>query len=274
MTIRTVPPARVRLAAFVAVGAVLLAGCDVSIRDGSVSVNAYAGLATDEWTRRYPLATGGRIEVVNITGPIDVVSGDEGFVEVHATRTVRALADDTAREQLKALTIEEKVGGSLVHLETRVSAAPVRASMEVHYRLTVPRSADVDLITTNGAVDVSGVKGAVRASSTNGSVTGRALAGKVDLTTVNGSINADLDEIVSAGVRLESVNGSVDLRVPQRARANISAKCVNGRVAVTGLPVPTSGPRRVRTFEAQLNGGGPAVEVETTNGAIRIDGKT
>jgi DUF4097 and DUF4098 domain-containing protein YvlB len=175
---------------------------------------------------------------------------------------------------LKALTIEEKVSGNLVHLETRRSIPAGRASLEVHYHVLVPPSAEVNVVTTNGAVSVGSLTGAVRASSTNGSVTGASLSGKVDFTTVNGSIHVDLSGVAAAGISLKSVNGSVELKVPQQARASVSAKCVNGRVAVTGLPVAAAEQRRQRAFQAQLNGGGPSIEVETTNGVVRIDGKS
>lgn len=257
----------------VASGAVLLSGCDVSIRDGSVSVGTFAGRASDEWTKRYTLAAGGRVEIVNLNGRVDVTAGEEGTVEVRATRTARALADETAREQLKLLTIDEKAGGGVVRLETRLLAPPRRASLEVRYQVSVPPSADVDLVTNNGAIAVSGLKGAVRASSTNGSVAGDGLSGTVDLTTVNGSIHADVNGVGPGGVTLESVNGSVDLRIPRQVKASVSARCANGRVVVAGLPVPAQGPRRSRTYQVELNGGGPKVDIETTNGLVRIDGK-
>ena len=266
--------ARAGLAAAVLAGAVGLAGCDVSVRDGSVSVNALGGRATDEWTRQYPLTPGGRVEVVNSNGRIDVVAGQEGVVEVRASRTVRALTDDVARDRLQGLIIDERVTDSLIRIETRVGKPSVGPmSQEVSYRVRVPRGSQVDLLATNGAVSVSGVGGAVRASTTNGSVTGDALSGRVDAASVNGSVQVDLEAVGAAGIRLQSVNGSVRLRVPDSSRANLSARCVNGRIAVTGLPVPGPGGRGVREFDAQLNGGGPTVELHTTNGGIRIEGK-
>ena len=255
-------------------GVVWLAACDVSVRDGNVSVSAFSGRATEEWTKRYPLTQDGLVEIVNINGAVDVVTGQDGVVEVHATRTVRALTDEAARERLRALTIEESVSDGRVRLETRVSAPADRASQEVHYRISTPRGSQVDVLTTNGAISVAGVQGRVKASTTNGSVTGEALAGGVEAATVNGAIRVDLAGVGPAGVRLESVNGALHLRVPEQIRANLSARCVNGRIAVTGLPEPGTGDRHMRQFDAQLNGGGPSIELRTTNGAISVEGKT
>jgi hypothetical protein len=270
---RAAPRAAACLAAAVC-GVVWLAACDVSIQDGSVSVSSLSGRATEEWTRRYPLTQDGRVEVVNINGPIDVVAGQDGIVEVHATQTVRALTDDMARERLRTLSIEEAVTLSRVHLETRASAPAGRVSLEVHYRVSVPRASQVDVVTTNGAVSLNRLQAGVRASTTNGTITGDALAGSVDASTVNGSIQVDLEEVGTAGVRLETVNGAVHLRVPERSKVSLSARSVNGRIAVTGLPAQAAGARRSRQFDAQLNGGGPSIELRTTNGAITIDGTT
>jgi DUF4097 and DUF4098 domain-containing protein YvlB len=272
MEIRAARCARASLAG-VLCGAMWLAACDVSIRDGSISVSALSGRAAEEWTRQYPLTQDGRVEVVNINGPIDVVAGPDGVVEVHASRTVRALTDEAARERLRTLTIEETATPSRVRLETRASAPSERVSVEVGYRVSVPRASQLEVVTTNGAVTVTGVRGGVKVSTTNGSVTGDALTGRVDATTVNGAIQVDLEGVGTAGVRLESVNGAVRIRVPEQSRATLSARCVNGHVRVAGLPVQAAGERRARELEVQLNGGGPRIDLRTTNGAITIDGK-
>ena len=61
-------------------GAIILAGqaCDVTIKDGDVSVSQLHGRATREWNRTYPFTAGGTVAVTNANGPIEVVTGAGG----------------------------------------------------------------------------------------------------------------------------------------------------------------------------------------------------
>jgi DUF4097 and DUF4098 domain-containing protein YvlB len=60
--------------------------------------------------------------------------------------------------------------------------------------------------------------------------------------------------------------------MPSSAKADVHATCVNGRIAVDGLKL--DGPETTRRrVEGRLNGGGPKVTLETTNGGIRLTGK-
>jgi DUF4097 and DUF4098 domain-containing protein YvlB len=71
------------------------------------------------------------------------------------------------------------------------------------------------------------------------------------------------------GVSLETTNGSVVLNVPAEAKGTISARCVNGGIKVSDLNVEKTESSR-RRLEGTLNGGGPAIKLETVNGGIRL----
>jgi DUF4097 and DUF4098 domain-containing protein YvlB len=81
-----------------------------------------------------------------------------------------------------------------------------------------------------------------------------------------------MDGVAAGGIRAETVNGVIELTLPASANADVQATCVNGRVSVEGLKIdgPESTRRRV---EGRLNGGGPKVVLETTNGRIQLTGK-
>src|ERR1041384_320893 len=69
------PP--VRLLPAIALLAVVSFGCDIKVDDGKVSVDVSRGRANDEWTRTYTVSKGGRFELVNENGDIEV-RGSEG----------------------------------------------------------------------------------------------------------------------------------------------------------------------------------------------------
>jgi DUF4097 and DUF4098 domain-containing protein YvlB len=253
---------RVGPVALAAAAVVWLAACDVSL--GNLT-----GRATDEWTRSYQLAPDGEIQIGNTNGRIDVEASDGQTVEIRAERIARAATDAGARELLPRIKIREEVAPGRIAIETeRMNGLMIGASFEVRYHVRAPKSAAVDATNTNGAVVVSGFSGKVAARTTNGSVTTKALTGAVDARTTNGTVNVDLAS-VNQHVALRTINGSVTLRLPEDAKADVVATWTNGGIDVSSIKMDVS-ERSRRRFEGHMNGGGTPVDLQTTNGGIRI----
>jgi hypothetical protein len=257
--------AAARLSAVVAAAAALSA-CDVVVN----SLDA-KGKAQDQWTRTYPIAAGGEVEVVNAIGRIDVIGAEGTQVEVVAERTAHAVTDDDAQKVLAQVQIVEAVTADRVRLETKAPAGEGR-HVEVKYHVKVPASASLRLRNANGAVEVVGVKGSVKIETENGVVNGRQLTGAVEANTTNGSVHLEVDGVAPGGIRAAALNGTVQLTLPSGAKADLQATCVNGRVGVEGLKIdgPETTPRRV---EGRLNGGGPKIVLGTTNGRVQLTGR-
>ena len=252
--------------------AVALPACDVRVNDKGLSVDLTQGRASDEWTRSYTLPKGGRVEVINTDGVIEAFPAAGAEVEVRAVRDVRAASDEAAQEILKALVIREDVSAGVVSLETTgvPESRGFRQSVTVEYRVNVPPGLDVTLKTESGGVRMENIDGRLTASSTNGGVTGRGLSGALVASTVNGGINVEFAS-VTGDVRLTTVNGGIVVAVPRTIAARLEASAVNGGVLVEdAFPLEASERSRQRVT-GLVNGGGPALEVRTTNGGIRIN---
>lgn len=259
--------------AAVALVALALTGCDVMVN----TMHGGKGRATDVWTRSYTLgAPNGEIEVVNVNGKIDVETADTLKVEVRAERTVRASTDDAGKKLLDEMQIREEVTSDRIRLESPTQRSMGRTSLEIRYRLTVPKTARVRVETVNGGIEVTGLDGALRAETTNGGVIGRGLGNNVHASATNGGIDVHMSKLGEEGITLETTNGGVSLRLPESAKATVSARCVNGGISVSDLPMERTGERErtgeqsKRRLEAKLNGGGPPVRLETVNGGIKI----
>jgi putative adhesin len=256
---------RVGPLALAAAAVAWLAACDVSL--GNLT-----GRATDEWTRSYQLAPDGEIQIGNTNGRIDVEASDGQTVEIRAERIARAATDAGARELLPRLKIREEVAPGRIAIETeRMNGLMIGASFEVRYHVRAPKSAAVDATNTNGAVVVSGFSGKVAARTTNGSVTTKGLTGPVDARTTNGTVNVDLAS-VNQHVALRTTNGSVTLHLPEDAKADVVATWTNGGIDVSSVKMEVS-ERSRRRFEGHMNGGGTPIDLQTTNGGIRIRGR-
>src|SRR5262245_7830112 len=161
-------------------------GCDVTIRDGDVSIDRLHGRATQEWVRKYPLDPGGLVEIANGNGAIEVTAGEPGTVDVTASLTARAMSDERAQSMLSEGGVEETVDNDRVKLSTgqggrrggrgdggrgdggRGTAGRGGGGLEVNYKVRVPLDTRLDITSGRGALKISGLQGAVKAVVANG----------------------------------------------------------------------------------------------------------
>jgi len=256
--------------------ATTLAACDVNMDESGLNVGMVSGRAQDEWTRSYPLAAGGRLEIINTNGRIVAEASEGAAVEVTAERVAKAASDEGARDLLARIEMREEVGDTRVRVETRGPSTRGFGGYEVTYTIKVPNGVHVDLRTVNGGVRLTGLDGEVRATTTNGGVVGRALRAQVvEGRVTNGGVEIELLTPLGAGgdVELGSTNGGVRLTLPSDSRAAVSARAVNGGVTVDNLSLTISGEQSRRRVEGTLNGGGARIELSTVNGGVRMTGE-
>ena len=250
--------------------AVLAAGCDINVGEHGFSMDVASGKAQDEWVRSYTLASGGRLEVVNINGAINAEPGEGAKVEIRAERIAKAGNDEAAQELLKKIEIVETASADRVRVETKVPKMSWgRSGHEVRYWVKVPKGVAVSFENVNGAVRMENLDGEIAASTTNGGVRGQRLRGTVKADTTNGGVEIDM-AAVTGDIELGTTNGGIRLRLPEDTKATLEARCTNGGISVDeGLSIQVSEKSR-RRFSGSMNGGGPKVSIETTNGGIRI----
>lgn len=246
-----------------------VAACDI--------VGGFSGneRASEPWSKTYQLAAGGRVEISNVNGKIELTGSDGDKVEVNAEKVGRGNTPEAAREALKRIEIQESVSPDRIHLETKVQrvAGFNMGGGEVRYTVRVPSGANIKLETVNGGIEIENVRGRAEVETTNGGIVARRIGGALNASTTNGGVEAEIDRLAADGVQMECVNGGLRLTLPKDASADIDAQVVNGGISVDGLTIDTQGERTRRRLEGRLNGGGPKVRIEGTNGGIRLSGR-
>jgi hypothetical protein len=250
-----------------------LTACDVKVGENGVSVDVSRGKAEDEWTRTYKLAKGGRLEVVNVNGLIEVVPATGSDVEVVAHREVRARNDEESKEVLAKAEMIEDVGPDHVKVELKTgspnSGFNPRSRVNIRYRVSVPAGLNSTFRTENGAVRVENVEGRLTLVSTNGPVVARGVSGTIDASTVNGGIEIGMLKLTGDS-KIVTVNGPASLILAPNINADLEAAAVNGGVTTQdGLPL-TATDRTGRHVAGRFNDGGPRISVQTTNGGVRV----
>lgn len=243
-----------------------VAGCDLAMADLKAKETA-------EWRKTYQLQPGGRVEISNVNGRIAVERSDNSSLEVVALKSARGATPESAKDALGRVEIREEVTASGVRIETKIERGSSffnQGGVEVAYTVRVPSGADMRFTTVNGGIDVTRLDGRLDVETVNGGIVARDVAGAAfEASTVNGGIEVDLLRMPERGVKLECTNGGIKLRLPADAKADISARVANGGIDAAGLPIDATEQSR-RRLEGRLNGGGPRIEIEGTNGGIRI----
>ena len=129
-------------------------------------------------------------------------------------------------------------------------------------------SSSVTVNTTNGEIEVTGVGGRFRAVSTNGRIRASGLGKGAEVEATNGVITLDVSGL-GDGIRAEATYGLIDVRVPKGTGADLSMRTSNGSLSVEDLDVKIAEQSR-RRLDGSIGAGGPAIRLETSNGAIRV----
>jgi len=255
-------------------------GCDVRVSDkGAVHVDMVNGKASDEWKRTYTLPKGGRIEIVNDNGPIEVGLSGGASVDVRATREARSDSDEAAGALLRRVKMIEQVMPDRVHIEAQISRGDApggfsgpftrRPSFGVSYRVLLPSGLSATFRTENGQIRLDNVDGRVEVATTNGNISGRAVSGSLTASTVNGAVQMGLDTI-RGDVDITAVNGGIRVELPRSVDAQLDAGTINGGVRVDDeLPLDATVRDRLRVV-GRINQGGPRLALHTTNGGVRV----
>lgn len=129
-----------------------------------------------------------------------------------------------------------------------------------------------DLRSSNGRIKADGVRGAFDARTSNSTIDasvaelepGRPLS----LESSNGSINLSLDTWKSNDIKAHTSNSSVNVRLPDKAAADLILSTSNGNIS-TDFEITTSQFSKTRVV-GKLNGGGPRLDLSTSNGNVRL----
>jgi hypothetical protein len=239
-------------------------GCDIVTADRRHQETA-------EWRKSYELGAGGRLEVGNTNGQIQVEPASGNTVEVVAVKTARGHSPEDAKRALERVEIVENSSPAGIRIETRHHRGSgwFNSGAHVRYTIRLPNGVNAKFSTTNGGVELRGVSGTIEAESTNGGIVAREVGGSFAAATTNGGIDVDMTQLGDGGARFECTNGGIRLRLPADAKASISATVTNGGIDTGGLPLETIESSR-RKLEARLNGGGPPVRLACTNGGLSI----
>lgn len=272
----------------------LLAGCEFDEGDW------HHDRFKEDFRKSYPLKGGQRISLESFNGSVEILAWEKDEVDVTAVKYA------SSKDYLDQLKIEVNNSSDAVRIR---AVRPVdrswRGGMGVKFVLRVPKKTELERIeTTNGSIRIEGVDGAARLRSTNGAVRALRTNGSIDATTTNGSIEltgtagdavlhttngsvraddvrggfdatttngavrARISDPIAKAVRAHTSNGSITIQLPTGLKAELRARTSNSSISSDFEVVGSKGKHRL---DGTINGGGPLVDLSTSNGAIRVE---
>ena len=219
-----------------------------------------------------------RLVVSGENGHVIVSPGTEGTVRVQATlRKPDDIEYETTQEG-DAISVESKGGLGIFNFGERP-----RADVEI----TAPSNTRVELRTSNGRVELYGMRqpGTVRTgngkvvledvsgdfnvSTGNGGVAIARASGTFDVETGNGRIEFDGELVPGGNNRMTTVNGGVVIKLQGTPSVKLDASSGNGSVT-TRLPILTTSPGDKRHLVGTIGAGDAELFVRTSNGSVMI----
>jgi DUF4097 and DUF4098 domain-containing protein YvlB len=251
-------------------GAILGSICALFILSLGARASDHRGSLTEEFHQTYAITPDGRIALENINGDVHISSWERHEVKVDAVK----YAD--SKERLEEVRIEVDSGKDYLSIQTKYPEHDHNwgyheRAATVEYTLTVPRASQLDEIKLiNGALNVSGVRGEVRASCINGRLEARDLAGRAELSTINGRMEATFAQLSGQSIDLKSVNGSLDLTIPSDSNAEVEANTVSGSIA-NDFGLRVNNHRYVgHDLSGEIGNGGAHIDLRNVNGRVEI----
>ena len=235
---------------------------------------AVAASAQDNFIWRGNVAQGKSVEIKGVNGGIHAERSMTGAIEVTAIKSARR--DSTSDVRIEVVPHDGGVTLCAVYPGEGNICGPGKQGkmnvrnndVKVEFTVKVPAGVNLVARSVNGDIDARQIQGDVDAHTVNGKVSATA-SGVVEGHTVNGDIEVTMATVPAKSLDFHTVNGSINVTMPRGSGAEMDAHTVNGKIE-SDFPMQVSGALSPRHVKAKLGNGGPALNLHTVNGSVRI----
>jgi hypothetical protein len=206
----------------------------------------------------FSVGTAPKIVVSNDNGQIDVVTGNEGIVNVKAT--IRRPDD------VEYGVVQE---GDTVRVEARVSSGwGFGTDAGADITITLPADTNVELHTSNGGIEVVNIHNSGKLRTANGMISLENVKGEFEVDTSNGNIDFR-GEMTAGGMnQLTTSNGSVEVTLLGEPSVKLDATTRNGEI-ICKLPIMAT-ESGVKRLVGVVGGGDADLVIKTSNGSVTV----
>lgn len=242
------------------------------------AVAAAGPVAAQDYHFTKEISPGGRVEIENINGAIEVTRSTGRTAEVSVTKTVKkgdgsvvkAIMEPGAVMRVCTIYTNRDPNRSTCKGDNNNSSrGRDNFDVDMHYVVKVPAGAKLSVDDVNGSITIAGADVESKINTVNGDIHFDG-TGASSLETVNGKIIGIFGRATWEGtMEIKTVNGSVELTFPTDLSAEVSGETVNGSIQ-TDFPITIEKGFGPKSFSGRIGAGGRKLRIETVNGAIWI----
>ena len=271
---------------------------------GVITVNADQEVIT----KSFSVKPGGKL-VMNVDrGSIHITTSDSDKVEIRITRDLKRASAAEAKRIYGLHKIDLTSQDNEVKIEAQNPQKGFSFNnpfnhLQVDYTVAIPSKFDADLKTAGGNIEVADLegkatvqtsggnlelgaikgpvkahtsggnitlektKGSVKASTSGGDIRVKEAYGPVSAHTSGGNVSANFNTQPTADCSLKTSGGNVDVLLASNLALDLNAHTSGGNLASDFAG--TFNKQRTK-LTAQINGGGPALVLETSGGNVNI----
>jgi hypothetical protein len=217
-----------------------------------------------DWVKSYAVSGHPEIHVHTNDGSVQVITSDTQQVEFRVKTTGSGWGIGLG----DAPRIESRQDGNVVelgvHLHNFIMGFSTRHTV---IEVRAPKSADLQLQTSDGSIDIAAVDGNVRASTSDGRVNVAQINGNVDVSTSDGSIEA---RTLKGDVKLRTSDGTIRAtEIDGRCEASSSDGSVSVEGRFDNLDLH-SGDGAVKTRIAAGSSITSGWQISTSDGSVEV----
>jgi len=186
----------------------------------------------EKFQKTEKLAADGRVFLVNISGDIKVATWDKAEVFIDALKVSRAKTAERARENAALVKVEvSRIDGRL-EIKTKYPEGRDQKkdhNVSVHYVLTIPSGAEIEVKNVSGDVRAENVGGRAKLETVSGDIAASRMARGGTFVAVSGEL---VLSDISGGLKAKTVSGDISV---SGATGSVGAKTVSGDIKLRGL---------------------------------------
>jgi len=270
---------------------------DIDFHDKDSECKSYKNY----FSRDYDIKKGGKLQIYNSNGKVEVSTWNKKKVKVLAKITTK-----NPKYKAESQFIEVKTGSTMiirtkdlkdvsVDFEIKVpQGTKVEKILNSNGKINIEgtkgptylgssngmimaRDIDGDIIaeTSNGKIEIEKVSGFVTAKTSNGSIYIKKVKGIKEIKSHNGKIYVEIEKIKGKEAKIETFNANIELHLAKTLNADLEVSTTRGDI---DFPIPPGAfefeiirRKEGKYLKAKLGKGGPPkINVKTTNGNVYI----
>jgi hypothetical protein len=236
---------------------------------------------TDYFDGEYDTDENTVLKVTTINGQIEINVWDGEMVLLNAIKKSRIGQDELDKVEINVLESE-----NLIEIEAEYTGSR-STTPSVDMNIKVPQNVSIESVkTSNGDIQISGVKGNISATTSNGAIVIENIEGYVSATTSNGNlevkdttgikdlkssngrINTEIFDFTD-NISISTSNGRIDVYINPMLNADIEMTTSNGQISLSGITLNVTKSEN-KHITGKLGLGGNMIDIHTSNGNIYL----